>query len=64
MADKKKFSSMDLPDVDNVVCSGANNFDFPQYEIPEAEAGTHGGEEASSHAMDRFFSGSRPNRRG
>jgi len=61
---RKKFSSMDLPDVNNTVCSGANNFDFPQYEIPEATEATHGDAELTSHGLEAFFSGSRPNERG
>lgn len=59
MADKK-FSSMDLPDVgpDNEVCSGANNFDFPNYEIPQEP----GKGEGTHDATEAFFS--QPRRRG
>lgn len=60
MADKKKFSSHDLPDVGEAVCSWAHDFDFPNYEVPQDP----GKGDNDEHAVDSYFSGSRPNSRG
>ena len=55
-----KFSSEDLEDVgtQRVMYSGANDFDFPQTEVPQTPADVDGTEDMH----DAFFS--QPRRRG
>ena len=55
-----KFSSSDLPDVgkDREAYSGANDFDFPQTEIPQEP----GKGEGTHDMLEGFFS--QPRRRG